>query len=294
MIGIERNQASMGILGDDWVALRSAVAELERPSFAARLSSVIGSPVEAGLKRLPPKWNQRLEKTTDAVLRRTLNVAVRSLPTSAELPPEGRHRRLGMMSGAVGGYLGLPGVLLELPLTTMVILRSIAATAAAEGEDLTSLDARLACMEVFALGGPRSSDDAAETGYFGLRVLMARQLAAASEAVAARGIGAAELPALVVLVRAIAARFGVVVSEKTLFQMLPILGAAGGALINAIFVDHFEQIARGHFTVRRLERKYGTERIREAYASAVEDFEFGSDPASRPDRPAASGFARPS
>ena len=41
--------------------------------------------------------------------------------------------------------------------------------------------------------------------------------------------------------------------------------AAGGALINAIFVQHFQDMARGHFTVRRLERIYGTEAVRRAY-----------------------------
>jgi hypothetical protein len=43
------------------------------------------------------------------------------------------------------------------------------------------------------------------------------------------------------------------------------LGAAGGAAINVAFMDHFQDMAEGHFTVRSLERKYGAEVVRAAY-----------------------------
>ena len=35
-----------------------------------------------------------------------------------------------------------------------------------------------------------------------------------------------------------------------------------GAVINAAFVDFFQDVARGHFIVLRLEQKYGDEMIR--------------------------------
>ena len=44
-----------------------------------------------------------------------------------------------------------------------------------------------------------------------------------------------------------------------------VVGAAGGALINTLFIDHFQDMARGHFVVRRLERVYGTDAVRAAY-----------------------------
>ena len=47
--------------------------------------------------------------------------------------------------------------------------------------------------------------------------------------------------------------------------MIPIAGAVSGALINLVFLDHFQDTARGHFVVRRLERKYGTDVIRDRY-----------------------------
>jgi hypothetical protein len=32
-----------------------------------------------------------------------------------------------------------------------------------------------------------------------------------------------------------------------------------------LFIDHFQDMARGHFIVRRLEREYGEEEIRKRY-----------------------------
>jgi hypothetical protein len=74
------------------------------------------------------------------------------------------------------------------------------------------------------------------------------------------------------LITAIAARFGIVVSEKAAAQAVPVLGAAGGALINTIFIDHFQDTARGHFIVRRLERNYGQDLVRQEYDRLNENF----------------------
>ena len=72
-------------------------------------------------------------------------------------------------------------------------------------------------------------------------------------------------PALVRLAAQIGTRFGVVVSQKLVAQSVPLIGAAGGAAINYAFADHFQTIARGHFTVLRLERRYGARIIRAEY-----------------------------
>ena len=39
-----------------------------------------------------------------------------------------------------------------------------------------------------------------------------------------------------------------------------------------MFMSHFQEIAEGHFTVRRLERRYGNDAVRNLYQSMV----FGS------------------
>ncbi len=254
---------------EDWASLRKAVYALEHPSLAARLTSVLGTPIEEGIKLLPTSWYQRLRRSTESAMQRTLDVAISTMPSDRPIPDDNQHRIMGMASGAVGGLFGLPGLLLELPVTTMFMLRSIAAIAAREGEDLETLDARLSCVEVFALGGPATSDDAAETGYYGLRAMLAYHFSTVSQAAAERGLANMQLPAVVNLVRAVAARFGIVISEKAAYQALPLFGAAGGALINAIFMDHFQKMAHGHFIVRRLERSYGSEPVRAAYESVA-------------------------
>ena len=68
------------------------------------------------------------------------------------------------------------------------------------------------------------------------------------------------------LVAEIVSRFGIVVSDRLAASALPVVGAVGGATVNVIFMNHFQQIAQGHFTVRRLEREYGAETVRLHYA----------------------------
>ena len=63
----------------------------------------------------------------------------------------------------------------------------------------------------------------------------------------------------------IAGRFGIVVSQKLAAQSIPVIGAIGGGAINYAFAEHFTGLARGHFTVRRLERMYGPQAVREEY-----------------------------
>jgi hypothetical protein len=50
-------------------------------------------------------------------------------------------------------------------------------------------------------------------------------------------------------------------------QAVPLVGAFGGAMINTIFIDHFQNMGKGHFTIRRLERLHGPEEVRRAYMS---------------------------
>ncbi len=76
-------------------------------------------------------------------------------------------------------------------------------------------------------------------------------------------------PAVARLVGAIATRFGVVVSEEVAAKAVPVLGAVGGSVVNVIFMDHFQHMARGHFIVRRLEKKYGVEEVKLRYEQAA-------------------------
>jgi len=252
---------------EDVAALREAWLRLERPSFAARATHYLGAPLEAGFQRLAPGLRTRLEKATDAALERALSAAVASLdPLPASVA---RHRAMSIGLGAAGGFFGPPGLVLELPMTTVLLLRTIADTARREGEDLGELDARLACLEIFALGSPSSADDAAETGFFELRAALAVELARGGGPLAALRGGAN--PAAATLVQALARRFGVAVSQKAAARAVPVIGAITAAGLNALFFEHYLDVARGHFVRRRLERRWGRMLVAEEYARIGEE-----------------------
>jgi hypothetical protein len=248
--------------------LRQAKALLENPGLAAKLASYVGSPVEKGMKLLPARWQRGVHSATEKALMKALDVAVRSLGarSGARGAKNAAHRVAVATSGAVGGAFGLLALGVELPISTTIILRSIADIAASEGEDPRHVETKLACLVVFALGSPMDTrDNAAESGYFAARSALATAVTEASKHLAQKGLAKGGGPALVRLVSLIAARFGVVVSEKTAAQLIPVIGAAGGALINTLFIAHYQDMARGHFIVRRLEKIHGAEPVRLAY-----------------------------
>jgi hypothetical protein len=246
--------------------LRLAKQLLERPSLAAQLTDALGEPIERAMKLLPGKWSERVDTAIRVSLDRALEMAIRSLGRGGPQPARSWfHRAAVAATGAGGGAFGLPGLLVELPVSTTLMLRSIADIARSEGERIDLMESRLACLEVFALGGRSDSDDAVEAGYFAVRSALAGTVSHAVRHLARHGVSDTAAPALVRLIAAIGSRFGVVVSQKAAAMAVPAIGAVGGAVINSIFIAHFQDMARGHFIVRRLERIHGEEKIREVY-----------------------------
>jgi hypothetical protein len=253
--------------------LRAAKQVLEHPGLTARLTTIIGTPIEKGIALLPRRWSATINAATQKSLGAALRLAVSSIGTDSRKPPRNLwHKAAATASGAGGGAWGLLALAVELPISTTVMLRSIAEIARSNGEDLRRAEAQLACLEVFALGGRTSRDNAAESGYFAVRTALARAVAEAAEFIAERGLTKEGAPAIVRLITLIAGRFGITVSEKAAAQSVPVVGALGGALINLAFTHHFQEMARGHFTVRRLERIYGREEVRNAYVQLGEEW----------------------
>ncbi|MGY6216725.1 EcsC family protein [Methylolobus aquaticus] len=239
---------------------------LESPSFASRLSEFVGAPFEVAFKLMPPRWHYRIQQAAEKGIWSALNVAVIGL-TGASRPCGGaRYRLTAMAVGAAGGFFGASALLIESPCTAVVMLRAIAAIAAAEGEPLERMETRLACLEVLALGGQSGRGNPADTGYFGVRLALDAPLAAASRHLAERGLaGGAGSPPLVQFLAAVSQRFGVTLSQKAAAAALPVVGAASGAFVNRLFIQHFQDIARAHFALRRLERKFGAREVRARY-----------------------------
>jgi hypothetical protein len=216
-------------------------------SLVVRISDMLGSAADAmggkafaaASAALGEGWRDRVQDIAERALWQALKVATAGLHRDEERTPWLWFNKLvGSASGAAGGFFGLPGLAVDLPITTTIILRSVAEIARAHGEDPAADETRRACLQVFAFGGAGVAEDEAETGYWSARA-----------ALSALATGP--------MVRQVARIFGVVVSEKVLAQALPIAGAVAGGTLNFIFIDHFQQMARVHFTLRALERQCG-------------------------------------
>jgi hypothetical protein len=248
--------------------LRFAARCLEGRSFASRAAALLGRQVEAFGRSLPGSVRRLAGRLAEGALRTALRAALRTIdPEAAPKAARSAHRAAAAVSGAIGGAFGLASTAIELPLTTTILMRSIAQIAREEGEDPRTPEGALACLEVFALG-EEPGEAALESGYFAVRGALARSVADSARYLVghgAAGVAGESAPAMARLIAQIAARFGLVVSEKFAAQAVPVVGAIGGAAINLAFAEHFQTLARGHFIIRRLERERGAEAVQFEY-----------------------------
>jgi len=256
----------MPLSDSDLQDLARAKHLLEHPGIAARIAGLAGKPIERTLAALPDKVSSMIDEVTRRSISKALDVAVLTMdPAKPAAASDWWHKLAAGASGAAGGAFGMAGLAVELPISTTIMLRSIADIARSQGEDLKRPEARLECLQVLALGGSSRADDATDAGYFASRAALAQAIASASQYLAQHGTVKGGAPVLVKLISEIASRFSIAVSEKALAQAVPVIGAIGGGAINALFIDHFQDMGRGHFTVRRLERAHGTQAVRDAY-----------------------------
>jgi hypothetical protein len=260
-----------GLSPADLAALREAVALLEQDTFTETALNAVGRFVGGGVGVLTRFVPQAFRENSQAILADMLSKAFDKVLLTVDHKGRGLTGRRwldaplssswfdgasAILAGALGGVGGLATTAVELPVTTAFLMRAIAQIAVREGEDLGRDEAKLECLKVFALGGG-ARPDAEEAGYYAMRLAVAE----AVPKLAHRTVSEI-LPKLLARV---AERFSVPVSTKVGSQAAPGIGGAAGALINLAFVDHFQRKATGHFRVRRLERVYGAETVREAY-----------------------------
>lgn len=230
--------------------LQAAKQLLEHPGLAMKIASAIGMPLETMMRWLP----RRAEKMIGEITRTALDkAAAAAIYTMHDAPGEAASNRWHTLavaaSGAGGGFFGVIGLPVELPISTAIMLRSIADIARSEGFSLDVRDTRAHCIAVLALGGKSAADDAADAGYLAARAGLAQAI---SE-------GGAKL------ITSVAARFSIQVSEKVAGQAVPVVGAASGAIINTLFIRHFQDMARGHFIYQRLARTHGADAVDALY-----------------------------
>jgi hypothetical protein len=174
---------------------------------------------------------------------------------------------LATATGVVGGTFGFTGFILELPVSTTIMMRSILAIANSHGECLTDPGTTMECLQIFALGG--NSDNGKNSGnvsrYFATRNALAREMKLATQYLAENTLIDETAPAIVRFIAHIAAYFGVDVTTEAAAMAVPLVGAAGGGTINYLFMNQFQKMADAHFTIRKLERKYGEDYIAAKY-----------------------------
>ena len=254
--------------------LQQAIAFLESATFASRIANLLGRQAQMIGRALPAPARRLVAGASQNAMKGALKLALKTMETGGPAqeaidPTSGLssrvlHKAAAAASGAVGGAFGLAALPLELPISTTILLRSIAQIARAAGEDLRQPDAALACLEVFALGNDAGASGV-ESGYFAIRAALARSVNESARFLVQKGVVDEAAPALIRFATQIAARFGVVVSEKLVAQAVPVLGAISGAAVNLAFAEHFQNLARGHFIVRRLERAHGADAVRFEY-----------------------------
>jgi EcsC protein family len=250
----------------DRASLARAVALLEKNSFVTMLARMAGRPVNAIVASLPPFVGETIMKASKNAILQCLKIALKPRRPRSLLAIAGNHPVLvSGIAGAVGGFAGAAALAVELPLTTIVMFQSITRIAAAEGEDISKPEVRLACLEVFALSADGRGPASQGSGYYAARSALAKSADEAASYVLRRSTSLEAGPAVVGLVSAIAPRFGLLVSQELAAAAIPMIGAATGGSLNVAFVRHFNNIARGHFAVRSLERKYGDTRVREEF-----------------------------
>ncbi len=237
----------------DYETLERAAAEyLAAQGALMGVMATLGGTIEKGLNRLP-------EGVKDGIVgkvRDTLDYAQR-VSLSGMDNHAGRHASQGLYSlaaaasGGISGFLGLPAILVELPVTTVTILRSIADVARSKGADLSDPGVQATCIETFAYGGPLDNDDDADLAFFAARV------------------GAPELAEIVARV---AVRYAGAILPKVAVQAVPVTGAVLGAGLNWSYMRFYQAMASVLFTLRPIELKHDRDQVRSCFGSVVREF----------------------
>lgn len=254
----------------DLATLKEAKNKMEEIGWAMQGLNKIGNVIENKVSLLPKKQQDWLQQLSYKVLHTVVRSNLVSMKKGKvnSVPLNKTYKALVTSSGLLGGAFGASAFALDLTLATKLMMRSIMDIARSEGEDLHEIDAQLACLQVFALGGKTKHDDSLETGYYASRVAISSAVKGGTKAL--HGLLQGSTNPLVKFLATVASRFSVQVSEKFVAQAIPILGAAGGASINLAFIHHFQNMAHAHFSIRRLERMYGEELVRETYEKLSE------------------------
>jgi hypothetical protein len=205
--------------------------------------------VQMGLARLPMEVQRAAAERAREGLEIAFRAAILGLDPAARREHAGAYRLTGALAGALGGFGGFATTLAELPVTTGLIMRSVADIARARGLDLEDPEVRAACIEVFAFGGPLDEDDDQDLAFWMTR-LAGQEIAQ--------------------LIAGVVTRYAPAVLTKLGAQAVPLAGAAVGAGLNLVYMDFYQRIARVVFALQPLEAAAGRAATRRRFAALVD------------------------
>ncbi|GDQ06727.1 EcsC family protein [Escherichia coli] len=278
--------------------LEKAVKLLEQATITEKMTQMVGKPIDYLMSKLPKGAEAQIYSLVEKALHKAADAALWSLNNEPNREASTKTNKFfAAVSGVVGGTFGFSALAIELPLSTTIMFRSVADIARSEGFDLDKVETKQACLEVFALGGPSENDnavdtayenddavdtayendDAVDTAYYATRSFTAEAMQILSKELSEIATKKVSVNAamnltptqtgkwLATLIEKVATRFGIVITEKTAAQVVPVIGAFAGATLNIMFTDYYQDMARGHFIIKRLEKKYGSELIKSEY-----------------------------
>lgn len=230
---------------------RLARRYLRAGGIAMDLLNTVGNKAETLIEKLPAPVRKRVDKLTYSALSRAFDAASGSRKL---LRDRGDifNRLLSTASGAAGGIAGLPGAMLELPITITLLLRAILDIAAEHGFDPDTDEVRSEALRVLAYAGPLAETDGTDLG------LVTARLSITGGTIQG-------------LISKVAPKLSVSMGQKLAAQAAPVFGAVAGATINYAYASYYQELARIDFGLLRLSRETGLPRaaIDEAFADRV-------------------------
>ncbi|MCY4303849.1 MAG: EcsC family protein [Aestuariivita sp.] len=197
-----------------------------------QLMNLLGGQVEGLIDNLPTALRDQLGSATEAAL----HIALDAASGSRKAVPD----QVGWLNtvvatamGAAGGFGGITSSLVELPVTTTILLRAIQGVSVEQGFDPDLESVRFDCIKVIGSAGPLSHDDGADLGFLSARL----------------ALSGANVQRLIVT---IAPRLATALGQKLAAQTIPVLGAIAGAATNYVYINYYQEMAFVQFRLRRL------------------------------------------
>jgi len=194
--------------------------------------NLIGGRAENLLEKLPAPVRKELDRATIAALEYAMTAAHAS---RGRVPDQSSwlNSAASAAMGAAGGFGGLPTALIELPVTTTLLLRVIEGVAVEYGFDPELESVRFDCVQVFSAAGPLAEDDGSDLAFLAARLALSGK-------------------AVQTIIHKVAPRLAVVMGQKLAAQTVPVLGAVAGAATNYAYTSYYQDMAHVHFGLRKL------------------------------------------